>query len=190
MRFRASASQIAPHPRIYFTRPWISAARAIPPRAARTCSPYPIGILLLFHLPACITELKSTFNADRSCAAPTRAEWPDSCSRSFFSNPIHCPTFRQTVDTTCAVEGPPTSDESTMMLSFKISVVSRRLRRAPLGRTKSSSRSRRTTAAAPSRPRPQRASAGVALTDVGAFDLGRARAYISQAIVLYRPQRS
>jgi hypothetical protein len=55
-------------------RPCSLAARAIPPRAARTRSPYLIGMRVSRHLPACITELKSIFSAKRSCAAPTRAE--------------------------------------------------------------------------------------------------------------------
>ena len=62
----------------------------MPPRAARTRSPYLLGILVSFHLPACITDAKSILRASRSCAAPTRAEWPDIFSHSSLSSPIHC----------------------------------------------------------------------------------------------------
>jgi len=48
----------------------------MPPREASTFSPYRIGMRVSRHVPACITELRSMFSARRSCAAPTRAEWP------------------------------------------------------------------------------------------------------------------
>jgi hypothetical protein len=43
----------------------VAAALAIPPRAARTSSPYRIGIRVDFHLPASITDARSIFNASR-----------------------------------------------------------------------------------------------------------------------------
>lgn len=46
--------------------PCAAAARAIPPRAARTCSPYRIGIRDDFHLPACMIDAKSILSASRS----------------------------------------------------------------------------------------------------------------------------
>jgi hypothetical protein len=45
---------------------WILAARAIPPRAANTFSPYRIGMRVSLHLPACITDAISIFNANKS----------------------------------------------------------------------------------------------------------------------------
>jgi hypothetical protein len=50
-------------------RPCTFAALAIAPLPAKTFSPYLIGILVSVHLPACITEGKSMFKANRSCAA-------------------------------------------------------------------------------------------------------------------------
>src|ERR1700675_1781336 len=70
-----------------------------------------MGMRVSRHLPACITELKSMFNARRSCAAPTRAECPEILSHSCLSKPIHFPTFRNTADTFCAVNDSPTPAE-------------------------------------------------------------------------------
>src|SRR5450631_1793307 len=44
-------------------RPCAFAMRAIPPRPACTSSPYRIGITVVFHRPACITEARSIFSA-------------------------------------------------------------------------------------------------------------------------------
>jgi hypothetical protein len=54
------------HLAIVQARPCAFAARAIPPLLAKTFSPYRIGIGVSFHLPACITELNSMFNASKS----------------------------------------------------------------------------------------------------------------------------
>ena len=53
-----------------------------PARAAMTCSPYRIGIRTVVHRPSRMTDAKSTFNASKSCVAPTRTECPLTCSTS------------------------------------------------------------------------------------------------------------
>jgi hypothetical protein len=58
--------------------PGASAARAIPPLAAGTFSPYRIGIRFDFHHPASITHAKSMFKANKSCVAhPHRMPTPE-----------------------------------------------------------------------------------------------------------------
>jgi hypothetical protein len=51
-----------------------------------------MGIRVSFHLPACITDAISILSANKSCAAPTRAECPEILFHSSGGNPIHCPT--------------------------------------------------------------------------------------------------
>jgi hypothetical protein len=52
-----------------------------------------------------ITESKSIFKANKSCAAPARAECPEILFHSSGRNPIDCPTLRSTAVTICAVIG-------------------------------------------------------------------------------------
>ena len=54
--------------------PCASANLAIPPRTANTCSPYLMGMRFVFHRPACMTDAKSMFSANRSCVTPTQIE--------------------------------------------------------------------------------------------------------------------
>jgi hypothetical protein len=63
----------------HFARPCALAVRAMPPRPAWTSSPYRIGIAVVFHRPACITEARSMLSASISCVAPTRIECPLTC---------------------------------------------------------------------------------------------------------------
>jgi len=93
------------------------------PREANTLSPYLIGIRVSRHLTACMTEDKSMFNARRSCAAPTLAEWPEILSHSSFSNPIHFPTFLSTAITLCGVNFSSTPAEPRTLKNIAPSLI-------------------------------------------------------------------
>ena len=63
------------------------------PLDARTPSPYRIGIRVDLHRPACITDPKSMFNANKFCAAPTLTEWSLTWGTCFAGIPIHRATL-------------------------------------------------------------------------------------------------
>jgi hypothetical protein len=74
---------------VVHTRPCCFAALAIAPLLASTSSPYRIGMRVDFHRPACITDPRSIFSANKSCAASTRTEAPLIWLTCFAGIPIH-----------------------------------------------------------------------------------------------------
>lgn len=78
----------------------------MPPLAGSTCSPYRIGTAVDFHRPACMTEARSIFGANKSCVAPTRIECPLIADTSSADIPTYRPTRLKMSATISAFIGP------------------------------------------------------------------------------------
>jgi len=59
-----------------------------------------IGIAVVFHRPACITDARSMLSANMSCVAPTRIE----CPLTSFASSSVIPTNSATRLNVCAIE--------------------------------------------------------------------------------------